>query len=279
MKDDDAIKAGEDDLARAKELDPRDADAAEPDADGADGEDGGDTCEVEHEGQTYEVPKALKGAFLRQADYTRKTQELAEHRRALEAERAQVAQLAEAHANAGHDRVQLAALDHQLASFHGVDWKAYGQQDPQGAQALYRKFQGLAQARDQLAGAVAQHEHGRKLQAAREAAQAMAETGRTLAKEIDGWSPELAGKLTDYARGHGVTLEELQNASDPRIWKILHKAYVADQAGQRDAAARTPAVRPAISVAGAAAGGGGVRDELGTKEWMARRNDQLRKGR
>ena len=30
---------------------------------------------------------SLKGAFLRQADYTRKTQELAEHRRAAEAER------------------------------------------------------------------------------------------------------------------------------------------------------------------------------------------------
>lgn len=238
-----------------------------------------DTFELELDGQTHTLPGALKGAFLRQADYTRKTQELAQHRRALEAERAQVAQLADAHTAASHDRLQLAALDHQLAGFHGVDWRAYGQQDPQGAQALFHKFQGLAQARDQLAGAVAQHEHGRRLQAAREAAQAMAETGRTLAKEIDGWSPELAGKLTDYARGQGVTLEELQNAADPRIWKILHKAYVADQSGQRDAAARTPTVRPAVSVAGSAAGAGGVRDELGTKEWMARRNEQMRKGR
>jgi hypothetical protein len=257
--------------------DAEDAGADTADDDRGDAEP--DTFELKLDGQVHTLPAALKGAFLRQADYTRKTQELAEHRRALDAERTQVAQLAQAHANASNDRVQLAALDHQLAGLHGVDWRAFGQQDPQGAQALYRKFQGLAQARDQLAGAVAQHEHGRKLQAAREAAQAMAETGRTLAKEIEGWSPELAGKLTDYARGHGVTLEELQNASDPRVWKILHKAYVADQAGQRDAAAKAQAVRPAVSVAGSAAGGGGVRDELATKEWMRRRNDQLRKGR
>jgi hypothetical protein len=38
-------------------------------------------------------------------------------------------------------------------------------------------------------------------------------------------------------------------------------------------------VRPAVLVSGAAAGGGGVRDELATKEWMKRRNDAVRRGR
>ena len=41
-----------------------------------------DTFELEVDGQVHTVPAALKGAFLRQADYTRKTQELADHRRA-----------------------------------------------------------------------------------------------------------------------------------------------------------------------------------------------------
>jgi hypothetical protein len=54
---------------------------------------------------------------------------------------------------------------------------------------------------------------------------------------------------------------------------------VADQVGQRDAAARVQAVRPAVSVTGAAASAGSVRDELGTKEWMRRRGEQVRKGR
>ena len=71
--------------------------------------------------------------------------------------------------------------------------------------------------------------------------------------------------------------------ADPRLWKVLHKAYQADQASQQagaaNAAAKAQAVRPAVTVAGSAAGGGGVRDELGTKEWMQRRNDALRKGR
>lgn len=272
MKDDDAIEAGEGDLARGEELDQETA--GEPDE-----TDGCDTCQVEHEGQTYEVPTALKGAFLRHADYTRKTQELAEQRRAVEAERAAAAEQARAGAEATHDRLQLAALDHQLASFQSVDWQAYARQDPKGAQALHARFQGLVQARGRLAQAVAQHEHGRRLHEAHEAAAAMAETGRTLSREIPGWSPELAAKLADYALSQGVTHDELAAASDPRIWKVLHKAYRAEAGGAGEAAVKAQAVRPAVSVAGAAASSGGVRDELATRDWMRRRNEQVRKAR
>jgi hypothetical protein len=237
-----------------------------------------DTFDLELDGETHTLPIALKGAFLRQADYTRKTQELAQHRRALEAERAQVAQQAQTAGEASQGRVHLAAVDHQLAGFRGVDWKALSAKDPQGAQALWGRFQALAQHRGQAAQAVAQHEHGQRLKAAREAEQAMAETGRVLAREIPGWSPELAAKLSDYAISQGVTLEELKAASDPRIWKVLHKAFQAEHAAGGEAA-KASAVRPAVTVAGGAVGGGGVRDELATKEWMRRRNEQLRKAR
>jgi hypothetical protein len=80
-----------------------------------------------------------------------------------------------------------------------------------------------------------------------------------------------------------VTTEELSQMADPRLWKLLHKAYRADEAGREEGAARSAAqaqaVRPAVLVSGAAAGGGGVRDELATKDWMARRNAQMAKGR
>ena len=44
-------------------------DLADPDGEGEDEA----SEEVEHEGRRYRVPKALKDAFLRHADYTRKT--------------------------------------------------------------------------------------------------------------------------------------------------------------------------------------------------------------
>ena len=46
-------------------------------------DDDADSEEVEHEGKTYRVPKALKDSFLRHSDYTRKTQELAQERQVV----------------------------------------------------------------------------------------------------------------------------------------------------------------------------------------------------
>jgi len=250
---------------------------------GADADEADDGFDIEHEGQVYRLPGALKGGFLRQADYTRKTQELAAHRRSLEAAAEAMAAHAQATDGALADRAHLAALDRQLAGFGAVDWQTLARNDPRRAEALWGQCQQTQALRDRYAACAAQHAQHSQIQVAHEAAARMAETGRTLAKEIDGWSPELAAKLVDYARSHGVTLAELHGQDDPRVWKILHRAFQADQTNARDGAAKTAAqaqaVRPAVTVSGSAAGGGGVRDELGTKEWMQRRNDALRKGR
>lgn len=242
-----------------------------------------ETFDLDMDGTVHTLPAALKGAFLRQADYTRKTQELAQHRRAVIVERQALAAQAQGAGQASHDQVQLAALDHQLGAMQGVDWEAYAAQDPDAAKAMWERFQELAGAREKLAYAVSHHLERRQMEDARQAAAKMAETGRTLQSEIEGWSPEVAGKLIDYAKAFGVTNEELSQMADPRLWKLLHKAHQADQArqdeGAASSAARAQAIRPAVLVSGAAAGGGGVRDELATKEWMTRRNEQTRTGR
>lgn len=266
MDNDDAILAGEDDLARAEDLDRED-------------EDGPDTFDLELDGEVHTLPAALKGAFLRQADYTRKTQELAEHRRAVEAERADLAQAAQAHAGATQDRIRLAALDHQLEEFQGLDWELFSRHDPQAAQVLHGALQRLSRAREQLAYAVSHHASRAELQAARDEAAAMAATGQRLSQDIEGWSPDVAAKLVEYAQAYGVTLDELRQSADPRLWKLLHRAWRADQAEQRDAQAQAQTVRPAVVVSGGGAGGSGVRDELATKEWMRRRNAQMSGGR
>ena len=111
MITDDTLAAGEDEFARE--------DAGEMDAMA---EVGSDVFEVELDGEVHSLPAALKGAFLRQADYTRKTQELAEHRRALEAERRALGDHARAQAGVSRERLQLASLDDQIEEFQGVDW-------------------------------------------------------------------------------------------------------------------------------------------------------------
>ena len=285
MRDDNVLSADED----LRAIPAGDGPAEESDAEtGPD-----DTCQIEHEGQVYEpAAGALKGAFLRQADYTRKTQELAAHRRALSVAREAAGPWRNRRRPVGpggaQDRLQLAALEPAAAEPAArVDWRTLSQRGLRGRKALWFQFQrdggGDAASAWPMRLGAPRADAGAGLQAAREAAAQMAETGRTLSQEIEGWSPEVAAKLVDYAKAFGVTHEELAQMADPRLWKVLHKAYQADCAardeGAASAAAKAQAIRPAVTVSGAAAGSGGVRDELATKEWMARRNEQMRKGR
>jgi hypothetical protein len=274
MHNDDPIMAGED-FARPEDLaleaeEMIESDGLEPEP---------DVFELELDGEVHSLPSSLKGAFLRQADYTRKTQELAEHRRALEAERQAVSDERRASRGASGDRATLHALDAQLEAFEDIDWESLDQSDPRRARSLWASYQETSSLRDQFAYALSHHEAREELTAAREAAEAMAATGAQLREQIDGWSPEVAAKLVEYGQAFGVTLEELAQAADPRLWKLLHKAWQADEASAGEAQAQTRQVRPAVTVAGGGATGSGVRDELGTKEWMRRRNDQMAKGR
>src|SRR5438309_2094560 len=107
---DEAVEAAADDDARPDDIQPE---AAAPDPD--------DLVEVEHEGRTYAVPAALKGALMRHADYTRKTQALAAHRQALEAGGQALAEAADrVHGNLlEHGRVAL--LGDHIEQLSGLD--------------------------------------------------------------------------------------------------------------------------------------------------------------
>jgi hypothetical protein len=265
MEDEDAILMGED----AARLDEESADVAPED----------DVFELELDGAVHSLPGALRGAFLRQADYTRKTQELAEHRRAAEAERHALSSERKAFRGASGDRATLHALDAQLEAFEDIDWDGLAEAEPRRARDLWASYQETGALREQFAYALSHHEAREELKAAREAAEAMAATGARLREEIDGWSPEVAAKLVEYGQAFGVTIEELAQAADPRLWKLLHKAWRADEASAGEAQAQAREMRPAVTVSGGGATGGAVRDELGTREWMRRRNDQMARGR
>jgi hypothetical protein len=242
-----------------------------------------DMAEIEHEGQVYRVPSPLQGAFLMNADYTRKSRELAQHRQALEAQRKAFLEHAERTQATAVERAQLAAIDHELDEFQAIDWELLASEDPQTAQALWAKGQELARAREQYAFRITHQEHQGRVQAEQEMAAQLVETGRVLSREIEGWSPEVAAKLVEYAGAFGVTLDELREIADPRLWKILHRAHQGEQLSQQQSAARNLAqsqsVRPAVQVSGMTPADGAARDSVATADWIRRRNEQMRVSR
>lgn len=258
-----------------------DEEAAAYDAAGAQpGVDG--TVQVEHEGEVYDVPAALQNAFLAQADYAEKMQGLSGRARDLDARHHALGRAQAAAEESVADRAQLHVLDLQLAAYEDVDWRSLAAEDPDHAELLWRQFQATRAARIEFAQAVAQSHDRRRIEAERERAEQFANAGRILAREVEGWSPDVANKLVEYAAAFGVTLDELREVADPRLWRLLHRAHQGDEAARRqttaDSTAQVQAVRPAVTVAGAAAGSGGVRDELGPAEWMRRRNAQVARG-
>src|SRR4051794_25376107 len=89
-------------------------------------EDPDETEEVERGGKTYRVPKALKGELMMHADYTRKTQEVAATRRALEQRAVDLAE-AEVQTRAAlgehvAEVAQLHGIEAELARLGAVDW-------------------------------------------------------------------------------------------------------------------------------------------------------------
>ena len=96
-------------------------------------------------GEEVEVDEQelIKG-YQRQADYTRKTQALAEQARQTQE---QIQQQAAMVAAMSTELGELQAIQQQLAQFEKVDWNAIQAEDPQQANLLMTRFLALRQAR------------------------------------------------------------------------------------------------------------------------------------
>jgi hypothetical protein len=246
-----------------------------------------ESTEIEHEGQTYRVPKALKGAFLMHADYTRKTQGLADERRALAERDQSMLRRAQMHYAHAADIGRVLAQSEALAPYERIDWQGLRISNPHQAQALWSQY---AQMRSQRDAALAQFRA--KLAAwqqtdAADMSKRTADSQAILSREIKEWSPELYGRLKEFGmREFGFTPHEVASAIDPRLIKMLHRAMIGDQIVRKAAgearAAEQQGVKPLPQVGSSAAAtrwspSDKASDRASTAEWMKRRNEQVRK--
>lgn len=302
----DTLNAGTGDADNLDEDDNPIEAAAEPD----------DHEEIEHDGKKYKVPKDLKESFLRQADYTRKTQEVADQRRGIETEREaweqQRTQQAEFVKSLRTEIGAVERLSADLKAYETINWRDAQMQiaqlaaDPnRQAEALQAQAQyniawsqftaierDLTQAKAQLTEKETQlaAEQTNKVQAA------LRETFATLERDVPGFNPDLANKIADHGiKAFGLKPEEARQMADPRVWKLLNsdlaktseieklKAENAKLKGQRTAQSNNEAaqqVKPATQVRGNAPSTGAPRDDMPIDEWMRRENERMaRRGR
>ncbi|HYE43307.1 MAG TPA: hypothetical protein VEA15_07915 [Caulobacteraceae bacterium] len=238
------------------------------------GEPSDEMAEIEFDGRRWQVPAPLKAGFMMHADYTRKTQDLAEQRRALEAERT----AAEADPGWSEDVARVHALDEALAQYGQVDWAGWHAADPHGAAQAWAQAEQLFAARDHAAHHAEQRAHAAVLEAEGERAWRLEQAEAELARDIEGWSDGLREQLTAYGRAKGFTAEELGEVDDPRAVKVLHLAMIGEQALNERAGARSFArTRPPTQLGGGGYAGSQPSDRQSAEAWMQARQAQLRK--
>lgn len=210
-----------------------------------------EVAEVEIDGEIYQVPVKIKDRFIQQADYTRKTQDVAELRRALTAER-ETLQINRAFEQATQtERQQAAVLDAQIAQFKAIDWASMSTEDLLRTRA---QFDQLRDSRAEIEKTIEakRQEFGQRVQGAQR--QALEAGAKYIAQHIKDFGDETQKSLMEYGRGEGYQQEELAKIVDPRLVVTMWKAMQWDnlQASapgvQNKTARASPVIRPGASI-------------------------------
>jgi len=185
-----------------------------------------DLVEIEVDGESYKVPEALKDKIMLQADYTRKTQEVAEQRKQVEMAAQQLQQQATLQQQNLAEYAQLMALDNQLQAYQNVDWNALYDSDPAEFVRLKEARRDLIDNRTGLANKIGAIQQQQMAEQQQHRAQLVEEGQKVLAREIPNWNSDLAKSLNALAVDkYGFTPDEVAQVIDPRVVKLLHDAY------------------------------------------------------
>lgn len=166
------------------------------------------------------------------ADYTKKTQEVAEQRKALE-DYAQTIQVQEQQLKAQvelqqalfGELAQITAIDQQLADFQAIDWNQLSENDFVEAQKLFFTQNKLQTQRSQLVQQLEAKQQQLTQAQQQSLNQRIAKGKEILAKEIPNWSPDTSKAIISAGKEYyGFSDDEMSSVIDPRHVKVLHDA-------------------------------------------------------
>jgi len=189
---------------------------------------------VKVDGEEFEVSlDELRDGYQRQSDYTRKSQSLAEQRKAYEAnlqavqnERNQYAQVLE----------QMSEnQNYQLQQFEDINWKELKDDDPMEYMEKRLEYQ---EAKDRVSqlnnerARVHQQNQAEITQVLTEKVQKEAELLSAALPEYADPGSNLKTDIRNYALSLGFPENEIDSISDHRVVLVLHKAMMQDNAAK-----------------------------------------------
>lgn len=202
-----------------------------------------DLEEFDWNGKKIKAPKGLKDGLMMQADYTRKTQEVAEQRKELEQRAQAIAQQAQLSEEELSARGQLVNMNAQLAEFAKLDWDQLEAEDPVGTQQLWWRYQTMEKQAGQIAHALNERHTQRTQQAQQEVVKRVEQTQEWAKKNIKGWTPEADRQVIEWAKSKGATDQNLLDAMSPMVYEMLYLARIGEQSLKKlstNASPKTP---------------------------------------
>ena len=186
-------------------------------------------ADLELDGTLYQVPPKLKDAFMKNADYTQKTQELAQQRATLDQVRtlAEQRQIEAAFGNSIQaEQQELHVIDAYLAQAGKVDWASMTTD-----QILRQKIE-LDQIKERRSGlqqAIAEKREKFKAEVDAKISELRGKSREIAAKSIKDFSEETEKAVRAFAGKSGLAEAEINNVLlDPRSYQIIWKAMQFD---------------------------------------------------
>ncbi len=213
---------------------------AEEDGDVPDETEDEPVVEIEVDGELLEVPARFKDHFLRQQDYTQKTQEVAAERKAVEVRMAEVEQVRQQYDFAQEVQPDLVKIDQlkaqvdqarqymrdnldNLTSTDIEKWRLAIDDAERERNELVQGLQSKTQAFQQ-----AQEQSRQEL---------LKKGTEVLRSRIPSWGESDAKAVREYALASGFTEQEVETVVDPRYMETLWKAAQYDRLQQGKTAA------------------------------------------
>lgn len=231
--------------------------------------------EVEYEGKTYKVSPEIKDALLRQADYTKKTMEVAEQRKTYEAKIAE----ADTYRNLGLATIEAAAqaktIEAQIAQIEGLSTQGLTQEQINAYNIQHMR---LTEQKAAIDNDIRQMIEADRTMNSEQFAKFQQSAIEEAKKAIPNFDDKRRQDLEGLAVKLGVDPEDAKTITDASAYKILHLADIGQKFLDRQRAAKR--VENAQSTSPAAELGGKTNtskdpSKMTTEEWMKHRQKQV----
>ena len=198
-------------------------------------------AEIEFGEAKYEVPVELKDAFMRNKDYSQKTEELAKTRRAIDEQAKAIQQFNEARQFEASMAEYVDYAKHLALSIQDIEkqtnWTGAGFEEITRTRELINQMQKRHQEIiDYVEGSRKQFQETQSEARKR----ARSESFDALSKSITGWSDETRAQVEEYAKGLGypeAALPQMTSLDYQVAWKAMMYDKVSKDVGKVQAKA------------------------------------------